>query len=269
MSLWQKPIRGTQLNRSHPLARGLELCLPMWEGTGGTVYDVTNGSPVPTVASPTWAAGERGASLVFDGTSDYLNPGALPRLNSSLFTATALVRDPVATGSPNRFVFIRTNTNAGTVTLFRSDSTDKWRCSVRLDGDEGVSIRAESNFVATAGEWVYLAVVFDGATITLYRDGLAQESTAAVGTADTDNYASFFVGQHSASTSRFLGDIAHFSYYSRALSADEIAHLYANPWDMFETSRAAVFPVAAGTSRPKVNATLAGGSRLVGGGLVA
>ncbi|MGW8182271.1 MAG: hypothetical protein ACWGQW_26375, partial [bacterium] len=54
---WQKPIRGTLLDTSHPLARGLKLCLLMNEGTGNRIHESVNHLYGSLVTGPTWVAG--------------------------------------------------------------------------------------------------------------------------------------------------------------------------------------------------------------------
>lgn len=65
-----KPIRGTTPDRSHWMMRGLRLWLPMWEGSGGTVYDVSGfGHHGALTAAMQWAGGRDGSALGFDGAA--------------------------------------------------------------------------------------------------------------------------------------------------------------------------------------------------------
>jgi hypothetical protein len=52
-----KPIRGLQLNKSHPLARGLVGCWLLNEGTGHKVFDLSGNSNTATTlanSAPPW-----------------------------------------------------------------------------------------------------------------------------------------------------------------------------------------------------------------------
>jgi len=59
---WQKPLRGAQLDCSHPLSKGLCICLPMNELGGEQVWDHAAGVPRidevgGTISFPAWTAG--------------------------------------------------------------------------------------------------------------------------------------------------------------------------------------------------------------------
>ena len=57
---WQKPYRGIQLNRQHPLARGLVGCWLVNEGTGDKVFDYSgngNNGILTNMDEADWVSG--------------------------------------------------------------------------------------------------------------------------------------------------------------------------------------------------------------------
>jgi hypothetical protein len=68
--------------------------------------------------------------------------------------------------------------------------------------------------------WGYYAVVYDGSKVVIYRQGIYQGQQATTGTA---NFTSGLrIGWFPNATYLFLGNIANFSVYNRALTAAEI-----------------------------------------------
>jgi len=65
---WQKPFRGTQLNRTHPLARGLKVCILLNELDGDIVYDYARNKILTINSTADW----EGNTLNLATTSDYI-----------------------------------------------------------------------------------------------------------------------------------------------------------------------------------------------------
>ena len=70
MTFHQKPRLGMQLNRRHPLAKGLVGCWVMNEATGNKVFDLSgNGNTGSFESSTAWVVG----GVNFNGSSDYIS----------------------------------------------------------------------------------------------------------------------------------------------------------------------------------------------------
>ena len=115
--------------------------------------------------------------------------------------------------------------------LYNRGADHKWSLNVRKpDGSGGyVSIESLSDVVATPGEWVHLAGVFNAATgdVQLYVNSVRQASTGhgAVGIAPT---LSFMIGTRSATNPSLLGGaIDEVHAYQGILNDREIANIYA------------------------------------------
>ena len=267
-SLAQKPIRGTMLNRSHPLARGLELCLPMWEGTGGTVYDVSgNGKDAPLVLmdpATDWVAGPRGFALDFDGSDDRLQTDA------GLESGNNFPRSVFVWVACDQFRDFQ-----GVATQSVAEDFDNWILYVHGDATVGTFLAAHrrTTDTLTLGAPHCIGFSYDGDTLLTSIDGRIVRTDGGV-TYTGNSPAPVAIGDFqtdagAGSDFPFDGLIDSAMIYSRALAPDEIAHLYASPWAMFEGSRAALFGPPTGIARPRINAGLAHTTPLIRGGLVA
>ncbi|MBU0598822.1 LamG domain-containing protein, partial [Patescibacteria group bacterium] len=83
-----KPLLGVQLNRSHPLAKGLVGCWVMNEGAGNKIYDLSgngnDGSFPGGTANPLWKPGRTGPALKFDGVNDYVEKTSFTQITSAI-----------------------------------------------------------------------------------------------------------------------------------------------------------------------------------------
>ncbi|MFF5235551.1 LamG-like jellyroll fold domain-containing protein [Dactylosporangium sp. NPDC000521] len=114
--------------------------------------------------------------------------------------------------------------------LYNRGSDHRWSLNVRKpDGSGGyISIESTSDVVATTGEWVHLAGVFNAATgdVQLYVNGVRQASTGhgSVGVAPS---LSLMIGTRSATNpSLFGGTIDEVHAYQGILNDREIANSY-------------------------------------------
>ena len=106
----QKPPLGVQINRAHPLARGLIGCWLFNEGGGDKVYDLSgycnhgtlNGFAFPATTTSGWNPGRDGIGLTFDGTNDYVDcaDGDFP-----IGTASRTVEIWIKRSSPDNFTY--------------------------------------------------------------------------------------------------------------------------------------------------------------------
>src|ERR1700729_1971261 len=69
------------LRRGHPLAQGLVLGLPVFEGSGATANDLSGYSDNGVLTGGvTWVGGPSGWALKLDGTSGYISIPSSPSL---------------------------------------------------------------------------------------------------------------------------------------------------------------------------------------------
>jgi hypothetical protein len=197
--------------------------------TGGTLAaDASgNGFSGTTVNNPAWAAGRIGNSLeLAAASSQHLTfpAGVMAGVNDftvaawvkmSSFATWARIFD-FGTGT-NNYMFL-TSQYTGT-----SPNAAKLRFAIRTPsvGEQVVN----STVALTAGSWAHVAVTLSGNTATLYLNGSAVGTNAAVtlkpstlGTT-TQNY----LGKSQWNDPYLNGAIDDFRIYSRSLSSGEIA----------------------------------------------
>lgn len=228
-----KPPRGIQLNRSHPLARGLVGCWLFNEGTGGTVYDYAGryGGTVTGTLSRT--ASKYGFGLKFEGNAN--NYVSIPSTLS------------FGTGNFTIVIWFRTADwdSYGPLLETADDVGDFYPCifirGSKTDGKLRFLVRGPSSGVSFYSSvsvednlWHQVVMTRSGDTVTSYLDGkYDNQGTATIG--DTTTGSVWFIGRSYDTTPYVLNaEIDHEMVYASVLSAAEIAHLYREPFCMFQ-----------------------------------
>jgi len=263
MAIWTpkliKPPLGTPICKGHPLARSLRGYWPMNEGSGSTVYDLSgnrcNGTFVQTVG---WVAGHRGPATWYDGSGDYINIGEPTALDQDFaqITIAASIYIPDDTGQRailGKYAnwYFATNGNA----------------DLRLRHSEVGDGTTEVNPGFVSGNWYDVAVTYDGSAVRFYVDGrYIGGETGLSGTLGTNDYG-IAIGNYAAGIGwSYKGNMDYVAMWSRALTASEIADLYADPFQMFESpGTTAIFSgFAGGGEAHGIEGTSAGTSSTTG-----
>jgi len=237
-----KPIFGTPLNRSHWASQGLVLHYLMNEFAGDLVHDscgMNDGKMIlmaPMSGISGWVPGPHGGALAFDGTNDYVDCDSASILN-------------ITTGNLSCFIrcFITQFINNDTLFSRGSYSEDSgWSIYIGGGGDArklsvlfGMSYFPEALAGSVSlNQWMTLGFVKRGINVNLYRDGLSLFS----GNFGNIKFsvARLNIFNDSGTVNRNpTGFVSHVSIYNRALSAEEIAYLYAFPWCMYDSGMSA------------------------------
>ena len=212
----QKPFRGMQLNKCHPLSKGLVACYLFNEMTGETVFDLSGNNNNGTLENGVaWGSG----GLDFDGVDDYVD-------TTSLNIAVGETITLEFWGKPHH---LRTGGDIGLM--------------VGSAYGFGVDATFDSTFIMKAGvgnyygttdavlddiRYHFIAVVSSTST-TVYLNG-RNHITHAVG----HSGGTVLIGKRDTNVQYFNGSIDSVRIYNRALSAEEIAWLYREPYAMFE-----------------------------------
>jgi len=222
-----KPPLGVQLIPGHPMNKNLVGWWLMNEGAGGQVYDLSgNGNRGTLVDNAHWVSDQYGPCLSFDGDGDYVE---IPNIGSpSYLTISAWV---YPNSWSNNFPRIVDRVYNGQFAFyFTATGLLSWAlCTAQGDVDYGT----RSNVSMSTGVWSHVVLTYDGTSARTYVNGVLREtySTNLGGVLDTSSSAIRLAQRVDAGDSRaFDGKIDDVMIYDRALSAEEIKALYADPF---------------------------------------
>jgi len=194
---------------------GLELYLPLqfekaYDFSGKERHGTYAGSP-----SLEPATGSRGSALEINGIDEWI---VLDGLGLDL-TGTAVTL--------SAWCCLSDMTNDGGVIskrtryeIYFETDDNTWRAAVHAD-----SVVVAIGLTAEVDTWTHVAMVYDGAFLTCYVNGIAGTPVAVVGNIQSNGEVS--VGVRFRPTSVFNGQVAHARIYSRALAASELQRQYA------------------------------------------
>lgn len=195
----------------------------------------TNTTPLPddsgngitgSVFGATWVTnGIRGGAYLFDGVNDYLTTAILDMPTG--FTWSVWVKHTQAATSFRQILGLNAGNDMNSYTSLRNDGPSnsyKYKCWLQQGGDSDSVL---SSTIPTTNAWCLVTAVKDGATLSLYVNGVLEssgESSCTIGT----GYG-FIVGANSNGPQRYFpGYIDELRIYTRALSAREVLGLYFN-----------------------------------------
>jgi len=233
-----KPPLGVQLNRSHPLAKGLVGCWLFNEGGGGYIYDasgnrntgtLTNMASPPTATSG-WGVGKFGSAIRFEGTDDYINCGNDSSLDiTDAITIEAWVKPDNIDGYRVIIGNGATNWKEGYVLYLRATADEM----LRLGINTGTQLKYATAGNIAVDTWSYVVSTFDGTSIYLYINGIKYSPALTVND-QAVNVGDTVIGKNVGLLGDFNGSIDVARIYNRAKSASEVQQLYREPFCMFE-----------------------------------
>ena len=98
---WQKPFRGTQLNKTHPLARNLLLAYLLNENSGDIAY-IQGVNRAGTIVNGTWDNGK--LTFAGNGYVSLPNPN-IPEIGTGPYTVFARIKTPASVPSVYPYLF--------------------------------------------------------------------------------------------------------------------------------------------------------------------
>lgn len=221
---------GESLNSNEAAAPRLHARLRFDETSGATASDASGGGWTGTLINePLWTTGKYGNAVDLDGTNDHvrLPTGVVNELTE--FTAAAWVYlDAVSSWS--RIFDFGTGTSVNMFLTPRSGSGNV-RFAITTGGAGG---EQQVNGIAAlpSGVWTHVAVTLNGSTGILYVNGSEAGRNSSMTLmpsslgATTQNY----IGRSQYSADAYVdGRVDEFRIYAAALSAPEVAALYAEP----------------------------------------
>jgi len=246
-----KPVRGLQVNRTHPLARGLAGCWLLNEGTGNRAADLGpfrqhgdfQGGP------PLWKPGRDGPSVQFDGVSECIHCGT-HKFGWNLTNEVSVVALANHGAAQVTTIFGRGKFREPVSLMGQSPGLFWWRVRTTEGGIK--SITSTSSHATNGTEWVHVAGTWRQNASRLYVNGVEEASDLTVsGTLSVADGQSVGIGgiyQGGSYSNIWIGRIGYVLIYNRALGRREIEWLSREPFAMFEYSGRSAFAVAAGAS---------------------
>jgi len=222
---WTKPYRGTQLNKTHPLARGLVGAWIMNEGVGSLVNDsigYSDGSVWRNV--PVWTPD----GILFDSTLDQridiTSPG-IGAIGVSNYTVFATVTQKSVATNQGLIAFDNYNPTwvidaNGTLRIY--DGGNKGNTTLSVFDNVKTSVAWVRNSIASGGLSQYVNGVRDLNSYT-HSDSILSPTTLVFG--------SDRVG---GTNTTYNGIIHNVYIFNVALTPSEISQLHQNPYAMFQ-----------------------------------
>ena len=227
------PNIARRLDRAHPINVGLCGWWPMDEMQGTRIRDLSiygnhgtlTNAANPATATSGWGAGVSQRELAFDATDDYI---AIPHSTSLAITGAITMLGWLNVDYASNYLMLFTKVS-GTVPAPYQAYIQAGTGLIELWRGNGVSQvnRVGTNPIPSQTECMF-AMTHDLTTGKHYLNGAANGS-GALSVSISDAGTALNVGQR-ASAYWLKGRAWHLRIYNRALSATEIAQLYADKW---------------------------------------
>lgn len=248
-----------RLNRGHPLAKGLILCMPFTELGGAIAYDLSgkknDGAINDTVVR---------VNTPFGGGLKFLISGDYVRINDSnsldltnKFTITMWVK--VDDLNKTQIYVLSKLNNASNDNVYSvvweyfSDSIEFY--SGEYTGDNP---RTGSSIFITDLNWHHIIYTYDGATWEGYKDGtkvFSLSKSFVLGVSTGNLYLSTFNG----SARMFPGIIDNVMIWDRGLNQNEVSQIYRDSFAMLRFMNAIRLPAISRGFGGLINAGLING----------
>ena len=199
---------------------GLLAHWPLDEDAGIVAADAVGNSD-GTVVGAAWVGGIAGNALDFDGVDDHVvmaNTAALDITDTEITLAAWIYPHNGGATGGSRAISKRTDGGGSDV---YSMYTYQSRLRFRLDGQDLISAQT-----FTPGEWLHVAMVYDGVDKRIYLDGVLDPATPQAKTDAIDaSSRAVHLGMREGENRRFNGLLDDVRIYERALDAAEVAAL--------------------------------------------
>lgn len=230
------------VDTAKPIAASLRFAYLFNEGTGTTVNDRSGNGLNGTISSapvritgPVGNNGYIGTYLDFDGADDLVT--TMDPVHPTEYTMVVLCR---LDASVSAGVFVRTDGDPSTYSHLLAINAGNWRAYM-FDGAQKTITDPAFHVV---NEWVHVvATAKNGGMLRLYVNGVEAATPVSVNTLWTGGNR-WWVGRNGNSYAFWNGAVDHVYYYTRELSAGEIATLAADNYALFPSFVAPVPPGA-------------------------
>ncbi len=239
----QQPVRGRQISRTHPLARGLIGYWPFNDGTGLKSWDYSGNDNQGTLkgTAPVWAAGRRGWAINFPGTNERVNCGngaPLDDLGNGDFSISFRMKSKDAVPLNYGALFTKTQNSDNRFELY-SVGTDSQFAFILVKGGVYQDYVFSFNLDIFDGTLRHIVVAINRTTdkILCYVDTVKDATELNIDTlpADISNTGNVILGSRSGGFNPYEGILDECRIYDRVLTQEEISWLYREPGILFES----------------------------------
>jgi len=220
-------LPGLVLDRAHPLARGLAAWYPFNEGAGRRANDISgNGNHGTQLLDPAWTGtGGKltGSALTLNGSTQYVS---VPTSASLAIVGDMTMVCWLKISAYNwHMLFVKSNAgNAGPYMAY----VNQVRGTIEFHRGNGtLDAYVESTNPGALNIWYCIAVTMTGTAVQHYLNG-ATNGSGTLSTTIGDSGTVLRLGNRSDGF-WLGGQMANWRLYNRALSAAEVAQLYAEP----------------------------------------
>jgi hypothetical protein len=245
----QKPMRGTPLDWSNPLNKGLRMHIAMNEGHGDKVQDLSmngnhgtlNNFAFPSTVASGWNPGRTGVVPKFDGVDDYVDCGNNESLNTDHLTLSAWF-NPTTGGFDDSKPIIQKALSSHvdpyyqySLNYINRAGMDQLNFHITVGGTRHDIAKGNSGVISDA--WNQIAATYDGITAMMYLNGQAIHSASPCSGNITQYNGYLNIGAYSnlAKTSDYVfkGSIDQPRVLNRGMTAKEILNYHINPWQVY------------------------------------
>lgn len=231
-----QPPTGAQVARDDGIAFRLLKLYSFSEG-GGIPHDsVWNYAPPSTVARGTWVNGPLGAGMNFASASSQNLADANNISITTIPGSYSIVVWTVLGSGTGICAWGLVNFGSGYSALLRADS-GTWNFYQHSSGGDHATSWVSG---AATNVLTQLVCVWDqnASTITIYGNGVFKSSASGISRDRTpDNFYIGSGGDVGGPAQYYNGSLFQVGLWSRALRAEEVQRLYADPWCMLEAPR--------------------------------
>ena len=180
-----KPLRGAQLNRTHPLARSLGLCWPFNEGAGNKVLDLSGNGWMGTLqGDPAWGTGLFGSALYYDGGDDCVQTSTPVITSAPVSVSLWFKADELPSVRAEKGTLLVQRSIGSPYQSFRTlinDADDK--ILLLIYNSSGVNtVNISSDSAIQAGIWYHVVFILaSDYDACIYVNGVQQASTGNSG----------------------------------------------------------------------------------------
>ena len=162
-------------------------------------------------------------SMSFDGSNDYLSLSTdIFDFGSNAFSFSGWVKRTSIGDSTNVIFFIQKSGTTPTMQIRQNARNIKVDFNV---GSTWSFVETTTNPIGNDTNWHHLAVTKSGTTMSIYFDGVLQDTGTAPATLDAGN-DSVFIGSRAASSQFWNGSIDELAIWNTALTSTQVAEIY-------------------------------------------